>query len=137
MNTNGVCPCGSAKAYAACCGQYHAGLQAPPDAEALMRARYSAYVLDLESYLLATWLPDTCPAELGLDATPRPQWLGLEVVAHRVIDAQQATVEFVARYKLNGRAHRLHEISRFTRIDGLWCYVDGKLSKQLVPTENI
>ena len=126
MKRVAACPCGSALEYAACCERYHAGLLVPPNAEVLMRSRYSAYVLGLESYLRATWHPDTFPAELGLDAMPRPQWLGLEVVTHRVIDAQHATVEFVARYKLNGRAHRLHEISRFTRIDGLWCYLDGE-----------
>lgn len=92
----------------------------------MMRSRYSAYVHDLESYLRATWHPDTCPADLGLGAPPRPQWLGLEVRAHRVLDADHATVEFVARYKLNGRAHRLHEISRFTRMNGRWLYVDGE-----------
>ena len=126
VKPNAVCPCGSALDYAACCGPYHTGLQVPPNAEALMRSRYSAYVLDLESYLRATWHPDTCPAELGLDATPRAQWQGLEVLAHNVQDDQHATVEFVARYKLNGRAHRLHEISRFTRIDGFWCYIEGE-----------
>ena len=41
------CPCGSALPYAACCGRWHAWpqhLQAP-DAQSLMRSRYSAYVL--------------------------------------------------------------------------------------------
>ena len=81
--------------------------------------------INLESYLRATWHPDTYPADLGLDAMPRPQWQGLEVRAHRVVDDDHATVEFVARYKLNGRATRLHEISRFTRVEGRWCYIDG------------
>jgi len=36
-------------------------------------------------------------------------------------------VEFVARYKLNGRAFRLHEVSRFARVDGRWLYVDGEI----------
>jgi SEC-C motif domain protein len=36
-------------------------------------------------------------------------------------------VEFVARYKVNGRAHRLHEISRFVREAGKWLYVDGDI----------
>ena len=126
MKRDAACACGSALEYAACCERYHAGLLVPSDAEALMRSRYSAYVLDLESYLRATWHPDNCPADMGLNAVPRPQWLGLEVREHRMLDDDHATVEFVARYKLNGRAHRLHEISRFTRIDGLWCYIDGE-----------
>ncbi|MHB8915086.1 MAG: YchJ family protein [Thiobacillus sp.] len=126
MRRDAACPCGSALEYSACCDRYHAGLLVPPDAEALMRARYSAYVHHMKSYLRATWHPDTCPAELGLDAVPRAQWLGLEVRAHRMLDNDHATVEFVARYKVNGRATRLHEISRFTRVDGLWCYIDGE-----------
>ncbi len=116
------CPCG-APDYAACCGRYHGGTPAP-DAEALMRSRYSAYVLKLDPYLLATWHPDTRPASLNL-ADDDAKWLGLEVKNHSLQEADHATVEFVARYKVGGRAHRLHEISRFVREDGRWYYVDG------------
>lgn len=118
------CPCGSGKTYTQCCGTFHAGVAAP-DAERLMRSRYSAYVLGREDYLLATWHPDTRPATLELDVPPRPHWLGLEVKSHAVADAGRATVEFVARYKCNGRAFRLHETSRFVRAGGRWFYVDG------------
>ena len=41
-------------------------------------------------------------------------------------DDVQGVVEFVARYKIAGRAHRLHEISRFTREDGQWFYLDAQ-----------
>lgn len=116
------CPCG-APGYAACCGRYHNGTPAP-DAEALMRSRYSAYVLKLESYLLATWHPGTRPAALDL-ASDDAKWLELEVKNHLPETPGRATVEFVARYKIGGRAHRLHEISRFVREDGRWYYVDG------------
>jgi len=120
------CPCGSGRALEACCGRLHAG-EPPPDAENLMRSRYSAYVLGLEDYLLATWHPSTRPAALELDATPRPHWLGLAIKSHALLDPSHATVEFVARYKLNGRAFRLHETSRFERVDGRWLYVDGEI----------
>jgi SEC-C motif-containing protein len=121
-----ACPCGTGRLYAACCGRYHAGplhLQAP-DAQALMRSRYSAYVRALAPYLLATWHAGTRPAALAVD-NPGLHWLGLEVRQHRVIDADHATVEFVARSKLGGRAQRLHEVSRFVREAGRWYYVDG------------
>lgn len=121
-----VCPCGSGRPLAECCGRFHAG-EAAPDAARLMRSRYSAYVLGLEDYLLATWHPATRPASLELDAPPRPQWLGLTVKSHVPLDASHATVEFVARYKLNGRAYRLHETSRFERVGGRWVYVDGEI----------
>jgi SEC-C motif-containing protein len=121
-----ACPCGSGLAYETCCGRFHGGEPAP-DAESLMRSRYSAYVLGLEDYLRTTWHPHTRPGSLGLDATPRPQWLGLAVKLHTPLDASHATVEFVARYKLNGRAFKLHETSRFQRMGGRWLYVDGEI----------
>jgi len=117
------CPCGATD-YAACCGRYHDGAPAP-DAATLMRSRYSAYVLKLEAYLLSTWHPGTRPAALDL-AADNAKWLGLEVKKHTPESADRATVEFVARCKVGGRAHRLHEISHFVREEGRWFYVSGE-----------
>ena len=120
------CPCGRGPAYAACCGRWHDGplRLAAPDAESLMRSRYCAYVLGLVPYLLETWHPDTRPATIELDPGAT-RWLGLEVRAHHRVDDAHATVEFVARNRVNGRARRLHETSRFVREAGRWWYVDG------------
>jgi len=120
------CPCGTQRSYADCCGRWHAGdghLRAPT-AEALMRSRYSAYVLGKLDYVLATWHPQTRPTALEPEA-PGQRWLGLEVKQHRVQDDDHAMVEFVARVKLGGRAVRLHERSRFERVDGCWFYLDA------------
>ena len=92
-----------------------------------MRSRYSAYALRREDYLLATWHHSTRPRELGFAREAPPKWLGLEVKRHEQADADHAVVEFVARYKLNGRAQRLQEVSRFVREDGRWFYLDGDL----------
>lgn len=122
------CPCGTTLPYGRCCGRWHEGpehLQAPT-AEALMRSRYSAFVLGLHDYLLATWHPSTRPALLEPNE-PELRWLGLDVKRHAVQDDTHATVEFVARSKLGGRAHRLHELSRFVREDSRWYYVDGDM----------
>jgi SEC-C motif-containing protein len=124
--TDAPCPCGRAPPYQRCCGRFHAGalhLQAP-DAESLVRSRYSAYVLGLRDYLIATWHPDTRPATIAPDP-PGLSWLGLQVRRHDRIDAGHETVEFVARSKLGGRARRLHETSRFVREDGRWYYLEG------------
>jgi SEC-C motif-containing protein len=130
MNTSpsSPCPCGSGAAYGACCARWHDGAQRlqAPDAQALMRSRYSAFVLGLREYLLDTWHPATRPAALEPNE-PGLRWLGLQVKRHEVQDADHARVEFVARSKLGGRAHRLHEISRFVREDGRWFYVNGDL----------
>lgn len=123
-----VCPCGSGLAYDACCGPLHGGTAAASP-EHLMRARYSAYVLGREDYLLATWHPSTRPPTLGLAADSKIKWLGLEVRAHQQIDADHGTVTFVARYRNAGRGHRLQEHSRFERQDGHWYYVDGDVTE--------
>lgn len=118
-----LCPCGGAD-YAACCGRYHDGIPAP-DTESLMRSRYSAYALKLEAYLLATWHHDTCPGALDV-AGGTTKWSGLEIRKCILESANRGTVEFVARYKIAGRAYRLHEISRFMREEGRWFYVGGE-----------
>lgn len=124
---NDLCPCGSNSNYADCCARYIEGGAAAPDAEALMRSRYSAYTLLNENYLLASWHPSTRPAALGLAEEAPTKWIGLEVKRHTQQDTEHATVEFVARYKVNGRAHRLHEVSRFVQEAGRWFYVDGDI----------
>ena len=88
-----------------------------------MRSRYSAFVRGDVPYLLATWHTRTRPATLELEAGAR--WLGLEIKQHRMTGANTAEVEFVARFRVAGRAVRQHELSRFVREDGLWYYVDG------------
>ncbi|WP_346778518.1 YchJ family metal-binding protein [Burkholderia sp. Ac-20392] len=75
----------------------------------------------------------TCPPDLDTDpeAPDAPRWLGLAVKRHAPLDERHAEVEFVARYKVGGRAYRLHETSRFERDEhGFWRYVDGEVSER-------
>ena len=131
MSAAQVCPCGRVSAkqralvYADCCGRFieHFDTVAAPDAEHLMRSRYSAFVLARADYLLATWHSSTRPA--SLDFETGATWLGLEVREHQATGVDSAEVTFVARYRLDGRAVRMHERSRFVREDGRWLYVDG------------
>ncbi|GAB4127024.1 MAG: YchJ family metal-binding protein [Sideroxydans sp.] len=122
------CPCGSRQSHAVCCGRYLAGAAVAPTAEALMRSRYTAYTLCNEDYLLATWHTSTRPQVLGLQEDAPTKWLGLEVKRHEQQDADHAVVEFVARYKMGGRAYRLHEVSHFVREAGCWWYVTGEVA---------
>lgn len=93
-----------------------------------MRSRYVAFTLLDEAYVLATWHTTTRPQALHLTQdNPRPQWLGLKVLSGQLQDATHATVEFVARQKIAGRAYRLHELSRFVLEDDRWYYVDGDI----------
>lgn len=128
-----LCPCGLTKGadksrqpFDACCGPYlrdFSGSPAP-DAESLMRSRYSAFVLARADYLLATWHASQRPASVEFEA--HVKWLGLEVRRHRLVDETHVEVEFVARQKSPGQpATRLHERSRFVREEGRWFYLDG------------
>ena len=133
------CPCGRApgaggpgkppvaRVYGDCCSRYveHWDTAPAPDAESLMRSRYTAFVAERADYLQATWHATTRPAALDFDVGTK--WLGLEVRAHRITGDDRAEVEFVARYRVGGRAVRLHETSRFVREGGRWFYVDGDM----------
>ena len=70
-----ACPCGRLDArqkpltFAQCCGPYLDDFAATPapDAQSLMRSRYSAFVLERADYLLATWHASTRPAALEFE----------------------------------------------------------------------
>ena len=120
------CPCGDAQPYESCCGRYLSGERKAETAERLMRSRYCGFVFGDEDYLLATWHPETRPSRGRLDSQQR--WLGLAIRSTHAggADDHEGQVEFVARFKVNGKGHRLHEKSRFRKIDGEWLYVDGE-----------
>lgn len=122
------CPCGSSLPLADCCGRYHAG-SLPETAEALMRSRYSAYVLGLIDYLVATTLP---VQRTGLEQeamaawSAQSRWLGLTVEEHRPLGGapERAQVTFVARWQDAAGEHAHRERSDFVRPDGRWYFVD-------------
>lgn len=127
-----ACPCGRSDArgqplaYGDCCGRYidHWEAAPAPDAESLMRSRYTAFAREDERYLLATWHASARPPAVEFESGCK--WLGLEVRHRRLAGDAQAEVEFVARMRApGGQAARLHERSRFLREGGRWYYVDG------------
>lgn len=121
-----ACPCCSGKAFPQCCQPYIERRRNAPTAETLMRSRYTAFVLNNEAYLRFSWHIDTCPKTIHLNN--ETQWLGLEVKTTEKGQPNDDTgrVEFVARYKNNGKAVRLHENSRFIQHEHRWVYLDGK-----------
>jgi SEC-C motif-containing protein len=102
------CPCGTGRAYRACCEPFHDGAPAPT-AEALMRSRYSAYVRGLDDYVFRTWHPRTRPRSVASAVS----WTGLKIVATTGGRADDGCgmVEFIA----TAPDQRLHEVSRFER----------------------
>jgi SEC-C motif-containing protein len=124
-NKTDLCPCGSGKTFELCCQPYLQQRQNPATAETLMRSRYTAFVLKDEAYLRYSWLPQCRPDDIELDT--KTQWLGLQIIStdQGQVHDDSGRVEFVARFKINGKAFRLHESSRFTRHEKRWVYRDG------------
>ena len=91
-----------------------------------MRSRFTAYALQNAAYLMDTW-----------DATERPKaidfsrenidWQRLEIIAVKKggLKDSKGMVEFKAYYLEDGEEHAMHEISRFTKINGRWFYLNG------------
>jgi SEC-C motif-containing protein len=133
------CPCGSGQELDDCCGAIIAGAPAPT-AEALMRARYSAYALGQIDYLADTLAPeargDFDPIEASSTASDAV-WQGLEVraVTDGGRDDQTGSVEFVARFRLRGEPRIHHELARFRREQGRWVCVDGDMNPKGPPRQ--
>lgn len=125
--TNILCPCSSTESYQTCCEPYHLWIKNAPNAETLMRSRYSAYALRNAEYLIKTWHPKTLPSKLD-ETISEAKWI--ELVIHKSWDSKidnEAFVDFTARYRnISGKAEKMHEISRFIKHGEHWFYVDGE-----------
>ena len=120
-----LCPCHHGK-FGECCLRFLSGRHIPENALELMRSRYTAYVLGNENYLKATWYISSRPFGKLLDKNTSIKWINLKIISHKQ-DNKWGEVEFIAQYKINGKAQKLHEKSRFVKEDDRWYYLDGDL----------
>lgn len=126
------CYCGSGLEFNACCGPILEGARPAETAEALMRARYSAFATKQAEFLHESLHPDH-RGDHDIGATrrwaERSQWLGLEIVDVNGggQDDAEGSVEFIATYKDHDIVKPHHEISSFRKVAGIWYFVDGKL----------
>lgn len=114
------CYCDKNARFEQCCEPYLLGTDVAPDAATLMRSRYSAFATGNVTYITKTWHPKHVPKPITLDDNQK--WIGLKVLEH-ISEPDRAWVKFVARYKIDGKAHRLEEHSLFNLIDGRWYYL--------------
>jgi SEC-C motif-containing protein len=132
------CPCRSLDktkiSYDDCCRPFIEGKKLASTAEALMRARYSAYVVRNISYIDTTQVSvpgEEFNKEEALKWAESSEWLGLEVKKTQKGGSGDNTgvVEFVAHYKdkASGTELRHHETSLFTRDAGAWKFKEGQI----------
>jgi SEC-C motif-containing protein len=119
-----LCPCGTQKTYSDCCEPFVEGKAFAPNPEALMRARYSAYVKVDADFLRESLAPETRHDFKESDVrewASQSEWIGLDI-----LKAEGDTVEFVAKYKAQGKVLEHHEVSKFRKDGSKWYFVDGE-----------
>jgi SEC-C motif-containing protein len=135
------CPCGSGKLYAQCCEPIISGKEQTKTAEALMRARYSAYVTHEIDFIIKS-CDNTEKNNIDPGATKawseESVWRGLRIL-HTDKGTEtdpEGTVEFEAQYTSKaGLRQAHHETASFKKIDGTWCYVSGETKAMTVTRE--
>lgn len=132
------CPCGSKLNYDACCGMYISGKALAPTAEALMRARYSAYVVHNIDFIEKTHSFDGEVDEKSREETRKwaeeSKWLGLKILKTKDggPNDTEGLVEFIARYERHGRREEHHENAAFKKVNGAWLFEEGLVSSGTV-----
>ncbi|RLK00414.1 YchJ family protein [Tenacibaculum discolor] len=119
------CPCNSNKKYSDCCQKAHQNIHSVTSAEALMRSRYSAFVLANIDYLQKSHHSSTRPSKREkkeiLAWTKSVNWIKLEV-----LHTTETTVEFKAFFMENGNIDVIHENSLFCKENDHWVYLGQK-----------
>lgn len=125
------CPCGSGIAFTDCCQPLIESRKDAETAEALMRSRYTAHAIKSFDYLFGTTLPDSRQEEDRKSTaawSKRLEWQSLAIrnVEKGGTEDDTGLVEFIARYRKDGKAFDHHEIAEFVRQDGKWYFKDGQ-----------
>ena len=119
------CYCKSSLLFKDCCEPFLLKHKTPALPLALMRSRYTAYVLHNAAYLMQTTHPlqrHYYSKKEILNWAKTNTWLKLEILT-----AKGAIVEFKAYYldeKKQAQVH--HEKSSFLLENGIWYYLDGE-----------
>ncbi|SNR52185.1 YchJ family protein [Lutibacter flavus] len=123
------CPCSIEKKYSDCCKKAHQNIGSVSSAEALMRSRYSAFVLANIEYLQKSHHSKTRPLKKEKRDiekwTKSVKWLKLEVLntTKDTTNDSTGTVEFKAFFMENGNINVIHENSKFVKENNHWVYV--------------
>jgi SEC-C motif-containing protein len=126
------CPCCSGRSYEQCCEPLLLGQTRAATAEAVMRARYTAYTLAEIDYLYQTSGPRVrreFDAESSRKWAQSAEWKGFSIRRAEGGGEQDTSgvIEFVAQYQIDKSDFEHHEIAQFGRVDGEWRFVDGQM----------
>ncbi len=138
---NDLCPCGSGKKYGECCEPIIKGTAKAATAEALMRARYTAYVVHEIEFIVSSCEEGEGIADIDRKATEnwsrQSQWHGLQILRTEkgAENDDEGVVEFTANYTMKQMHDVHHEVASFKKVNGEWKYVSGNLITTTVRRE--
>lgn len=122
------CPCGSNNEFGLCCESIHQNPALAQNAEQIMRARYSAFVVQNIDFLFNTFHPTNRRFQSKQEIKNwalENKWMQLEI-----IETSTQTVTFKAHYLDPDFETQIHyEKSNFRQLNNIWYYVDGKILK--------
>lgn len=135
-----LCPCSSGKEYEQCCKIFHQG-EIPENALLLMRARYSAYALNLPDYIVETTHPASPQYSENKFSWKRSisrfsrgfSFDKLEILEFKEKEPI-AIVTFTAHISREGSDATFTERSYFEKIHDRWFYRSGQLMEGHVPS---
>lgn len=130
ISPNESCPCYSGKKYKKCCRPYHNGMKAKSP-EALVRARFSAYKLGMEDFIMQTTHPES--KHYNADENRWRASIRAYIIQSRFIDLEILSAEDdKVSYKANifsmftQETNATIEHCTFKQEDGKWFYLDGE-----------
>lgn len=126
------CPCGSGRKFGTCCAFYINGTPAP-DAQTLMRSRYTAYVVGALDHVAATHAPEVRDDFNRAEAERLARICQFQELDIRKVveNGDSAQIDFLIRFRRDGKDMMQVELADFRRADGRWLYAGGKLSSQV------
>lgn len=133
---NPTCPCSSGLRLHLCCGPYLTNDREPPDAEALMRSRFTAFATVDTAYLWKTLHPehldrrrDESEVRAELAQTARLHRFRHLTILDRCLGAleESSYVLFHAKLFNKGREVSFVEASTFRHDSIRWRYLSGEL----------
>ena len=134
-----LCPCGSEKEYEHCCKLFHEGA-VPENALQLMRSRYSAYVLNISDYIVATTHPASPQYMENKFSWKRSisqfskNSLFHKLEVHEFKENKvTATVTFTVHLSQNSKDATFTEKSYFEKRNNRWLYRGGQLMESHSP----
>lgn len=136
MSSDSLCPCSSEKPYSECCEPYHTDKAIAPSALELMRSRYSAFVMGLADYIIATthrenheYIKNTALWKIRLNAYLRTlEGQGLEIKDFEPGETR-AYVTFHANLLVKGQPATIKEKSLFFKVGKRWLYHSAEYQK--------